>query len=171
MKQINFEKAAVAAGLGLRAGKQALKSEHKDCLGVSGGVKYTGSVDLDRDFKNRDPSASRWDYGVGFNDGKEFVFWIEVHSASRSDDYKSMEKKLSWLQYKLNSPEFRDLKQLTEASSENGEKPFKWVSVGKVEITRNDKYRKRLADRGLDFPTRKLRVTPRRGSRSHSNRI
>lgn len=90
--------------------------------GKTATTRFTGSLDMDAAFKQAEPEANRWDFGVGMHKpGKqEFAVWVEPHSASSLGEVKTILAKLDWLQGKLDQPEFRQLKALTDACAAGG---------------------------------------------------
>ena len=146
-----FSQAAEAAKLKVCVGLRALEKKHRKLAGGTDRVKPVGSVNLDEHFENEEPNESRWDYGVGFDDGKEFVVWIEVHPAE-DGELDAMEKKLKWLKSKLKRRDYEKFNALMDAARERGVNPFQWVFVGKNKISQRGKYGKKLARMGFDFP-------------------
>lgn len=153
-----FLDAATKAGLGGKAGKQAIKAEYRNQLDVAGSASFTGSVDVDEHFKKSEPTANRWDYGVGFSKGAEFALWIEPHPASGSGEVSVMLRKLEWLQAKLKTPDFADLAALTAAAEERGEIPYRWLYSGKTSFRAGGKEARQLAQKGMKLPERNIRI-------------
>ena len=127
-----FLKAADAAGLQGKVGKQAIKPEYRPQVTVKGGAQFGGSVDLDAHFATVEPQAARWDYGVGFHAGHEFALWIEPHPASGSREVAVIVSKLDWLKAKLRTPELDRLANLTCAAQARGEVPFRSLCKGRT---------------------------------------
>lgn len=153
-----FLDAVTAAGLDGSAGKQAIKAEYRGQLDVAGATNFAGSVDLDEHFKGAEPTANRWDYGVGFMRGGEFALWIEPHPANGSGEVAVMLRKLAWLRAKLKTPEFERLAVLTAAAERNGEVPFRWVYKGKTSFRAGGREARQLAQNGMKLPERSIRV-------------
>jgi len=73
-----FLDAVSAAGLDDKAGKQAIKGVYRNQLDVSGVASFSGSVDLDEHFKDTEPIANRWDYGVGFKKAMSSLYGLSL---------------------------------------------------------------------------------------------
>ena len=74
-----FEKAATAAGLTAAPGKSAVENRYRGSVeGKTADTRFTGSLDMDAAFKQAEPEANRWDFGVGMHKpGKqEFAVWV-----------------------------------------------------------------------------------------------
>jgi len=153
-----FLDTAAAAELNGKPGKQAIEAMYRKQVSVSGTASFTGSVDLDQHFKNAEPNANRWDYGVGFNHVNEFALWVEPHPASGSGEIAVMFRKLEWLRSKLKSPGYEDLAALTQAAEERGEIPFRWLYQGKTSFRAGGKEARQLAQKGMRLPERSIRV-------------
>jgi hypothetical protein len=81
----------------------------------------TGSINVDAALRASQPTASRWDYGLGYGSGRrERAIWVEVHPAS-SHHIDDMLKKLTWLRTWLRdeAPRLRKL--------DSGE--YHWIST------------------------------------------
>jgi len=151
-----FEAAAVKAGLTVQPGKSAVKNEYRSGVAVRASHKFLASVDLDADLKANEPSAHRWDYGLGLIDrrGNESAWWIEPHPASSTGEVTTMLAKLEWLHGKLRSPEFAKLQTLTNAARLKGI-AFRWLAMsGEICIRPGTSQARRLAVRGMAAPTR-----------------
>ena len=64
-----FDQAASLAGLEVHNGKAAIKGEYRAAISTSPPWAHTESIDLDAHFKESEPNACRWDYGVGIKRG------------------------------------------------------------------------------------------------------
>lgn len=152
MTTAQFEKAVIAANLPFFKDIQAIEKEYKKQIKTKG--DFTGSVDLDNHFKPKEPQSPRWDYGIGvkLND-KEYAIWVEPHSASSASEVETMLKKLRWLKDKLQEPEFKALKQLTQ-----GVKSYYWLypADGKCRILKDSKEGRELTRAGLSMPIKQL---------------
>ena len=137
---------------------QAIKAEYRRQISVGRNYDLTGSVDLDKNFRGAEPNANRWDYGVGFSNNKEFVIWVEPHPASSSREVETVLKKLEWLQLKLKKPEYSGLSDLTEATRQKGEHPFRWLYKGKMRFRRGGREERLLAQKGLKLPERHIQI-------------
>ncbi len=145
-----FLDAARATKIKGESGKQAVKAEYHAQIMVKGDSKFTGSIDLDAHFVGVEPKANRWDYGVGFHAGHEFVLWIEPHPASGSGDVAEMIKKLDWLQSKLQTPGFKGFADLTRETEARNEIPYRWLYKGKTSFRAGEKAAKQLAKKGFE---------------------
>ena len=155
-KSTAFEAAATKAGLTVQPGKSAVKNEYRSGVAVRAAHKFLASVDLDANLKANEPSAHRWDYGLGLIDsrGNESAWWIEPHPASSTGEVTTMLAKLEWLHGKLKNPEFAGLQTLTNAARLKGI-AFRWLAMsGDICIRPGTSQARRLALRGLAAPTR-----------------
>jgi hypothetical protein len=132
-----------------RKGIEALKNEHRSKIKVKNPRNLKGSMDLDKACERREPNAPRWDYFIvvckNGNDSENLAL-IEVHGAANFGEVEVMIKKKEWLVRWLSRTKLRDLK-----------KEFFWISTGKITITSQSKYAKRLAASGVRRP---MKVTP-----------
>jgi hypothetical protein len=114
--------------------------------GTSG---LAGSVNLDDALQEIYPNDARWDYGIGLvvNRSADRVVWVEVHPASTSN-VKEMISKLKWLKNWLNTCAPR-MKEMEIAQ-------FRWIASGGVNVSKNSRYAKLLAQSGITFPTKHL---------------
>ncbi len=90
-----------------------------------------GSVDIDSATKNKYPTASRWDYAIGYN---KTLYLIEVHPASSGNNADEMLKKFYWLKDWLSSQA-----PLLNAISP---KKYRWANTGKVNLPNSQTVRK-----------------------------
>ena len=146
---VSFEQAIEAAEhLNLIAGLGAVKrGEGRDRISVEP-ERLLGSVNIDDDCRGAYPSASRWDYVIGWrSEGRECAVFVEVHSAETSDVSK-VEKKLSWLIDFLNRESQAKLHALP--------RQIHWVASGRVNIPRHlpqfKKLQTTLRAKGLSGP-------------------
>jgi hypothetical protein len=154
-----FEKAAKAAGLAAATGKTAVENRYRGGIeGKSDTTRFTGSVDMDAAFKQTEPRANRWDFGIGVQmSGKqEFAVWVEPHSASSLGEVKTLLAKLDWLQEKLKQPEFKQLKALTDACAAQGHRRFHWMATAHVGIRPGSREANMLAVRGMSVPSTRV---------------
>lgn len=107
---------------GYKPGLQALKS-NSTYVKASDNRKISGSVDIDEQTKNLYPTASRWDYAIGYDDK---AYFVEVHPACNGANVKEIVNKFNWLQSWLKSK----APKLKEISSQN----FYWAITGKNAI-------------------------------------
>lgn len=160
---MNFKDAVMespeAVRRSFRPGKQALRP-YADKIACADDMRITGSVDIDAALRT-DPThaqAPRWDYGLGYQPpdvNNEFAIWVEVHSAE-SSEVQPILKKLMWLKNYLKS-ECPALWKMTYTGKQKP-KAFVWISSKGVHITRNSSYARLLAQHGLDWPTKFLKL-------------
>lgn len=155
---MEFIEAARAAGLDGMPGKKAVKAEYRAQITVRGGVRFSGSVDLDKHFQKSEPNANRWDYGIGFNHGVNFALWVEPHPASGASEVDAVIRKLDWLKSKLGSPGYEGLAALTTAAQKNGEIPFRWLYSGRTSFRSGGNEARQLAQHGMRLPERHLSI-------------
>lgn len=118
-----------------RAGIQALEPADRERLGDR--QTAGGSVNVDAALLKAQPSANRWDYGIGIGGATETVVWLEVHHAS-SGQADVVIKKLAWLKDWLQS-------RAPELARVN--RRFVWL-LSNVETNPNDRARRtRLAEK------------------------
>jgi hypothetical protein len=73
-------------------------------------------------------------------------------------DVKTVIKKFEWLQSKLDSDDFGDLKSLTELARKHGERPYRWVYSGACRLRSGSREDRLLAQHGLRLPERKVTI-------------
>jgi hypothetical protein len=107
-------------------------------------------VNLDHALRLAHPNAHRWDYAIGIcvNPREDIVFWVEVHPAS-SLHVNEVLRKLQWLKDWLAS----DAPALARLPGR-----FRWVASGKISFRHGSREEKRIAQRGLRFPSRRLNL-------------
>ena len=104
-------------------------------------TRLSTSIDIDTAFRESQPNAARWDYGVGQRQGGlEVVHWIEVHSASAGNSIAQMRNKLDWLKAWLHG---KPLAAYPRA--------VVWVASGKSAFNARDPKLRALAQAGLRF--------------------
>ena len=69
-----------------------------------------------------------------------------------------MLKKLEWLQLKLRLPQYEGLSNLTEVTKDKGEFPFRWLCKGKISFRVGSKEQRRLAQKGMKLPERRIHI-------------
>lgn len=142
----------------LQKGKRALSKAHRAQVKCKDEARWTGSIELDEALKKEreHATASRWDYGLGYQDpdGLESALWLEVHSAE-TGEVSTVIKKLRWLKDYLpvNCP---DLWSLTVKTPERLR--FVWVASGRYAIPPNAPQLRALRAVGLDPPMQRLSV-------------
>lgn len=101
----------------------------------------TTSIDVDSALRTAQPTAARWDYGVGERrKQREVVHWIEVHPASGDATITQMKNKLQWLRGWLHGKALADI-----------ERQVVWVASGRSAFNARDPRLKALARAGLHF--------------------
>jgi len=142
----------------LRGGKQALSKAHRAQVVCEDEKRWTGSIELDEALRQESghASASRWDYGLGYQDpaGQESAVWVEVHSAE-TGEVSTVLKKLRWLKDYLQGT-CPGLWSLTLATPEALR--FVWVASGRYAIPTNSPKMRELRTAGLDPPVKRLVV-------------
>ncbi len=124
-----------------KRGLRALSAQDSVHVGKRSATKLTTSVDIDSAFKASQPTAARWDYGVGQQQGGlEIVHWIEVHSAGGGNSITQMRNKLDWLRAWLHG---KPLAAYPRA--------VVWVASGKSAFNARDPKLRALAQAGLRF--------------------
>jgi hypothetical protein len=154
-----FGKAAARAGIAAQSGKGAIKAEYRATISTTPPWTHTECIDLDAHFEREEPNACRWDYGVGIKDGTaELLVWVEPHPASSTGEVKRLVDKVNWLRAKLNTPAFKELSSLTDATVSKGHSAYRWLHAGALQIARGSKEARALARAGIEFPTRQIKL-------------
>jgi hypothetical protein len=149
-----FRKAVVACSdVTLQEGLQALSPASREKIRPKNTRSVKGSVDLDKDLRDRLPAENRWDYVVGYegNDNVERAFFIEVHPAETSEIRRMVRKAQSlktWAE--RHAP---DLWNMTIP------REIHWVASGRCNLRLNDSYRRQLALAGVGSPKQYLELT------------
>lgn len=118
---------------GYRKGLQALKGNSAK-VSASNTQDLLGSVDIDECTKKRYPTASRWDYAIGY---ARKAWFVEVHPANTSN-VQEMLKKVQWLEGWLKK-EGRPLADIRNDSL------YYWIPSGKMCILKNSPQYRSLA--------------------------
>lgn len=156
-----FVQAAKAAGLTPEPGKGAVEGKYSaSIVATQNGTVFTGSVDLDTQFKQSESHSHRWDYGLGLKERSqpECAVWIEPHSGSSAGEVAVILAKLKWLKAKLDSPPFGPLKALTTEAARQGKTPYVWLASGKVGIRPGSREARQLASVGMRLPVSQVRL-------------
>lgn len=121
-------------------GLHAVENADKDAICVRDNRKLSGSVNIDKEVKDKYPNAPRWDYAICY-DSK--VCFIEVHPASTKDIGDMVKKKrwlMNWLKDK--APMLDSLPSYTPK--------FCWAATDAgVHISAQSSYTRKLAQLGL----------------------
>lgn len=135
-----------------RPGLQAIRGNHRQHVIAADGRRLRGSIDLDETLRQVYPNDPRWDYAVSYLAGSgrtdETVYWIEVHPAT-GGDVKVVLSKLKWVKewMEVKAPKLDEMTRV-----------FVWVASGRTAFTQRSTQAKRLAEAGLLFTGRKLRI-------------
>lgn len=140
----------------LRSGLGGVSSRDRGRIRVSDPRNLLGSVNVDDALRDLEPSANRWDYGIGhrLESNSERVIWVEVHAAS-SSHIQPVLNKLDWLRRWLRN----NAKALHDMPAH-----FVWVASGQVAFTRNSMQSRTLAQKGLFFRPRAVNLDELGGS-------
>lgn len=132
----------------LQEGLQGVRNVDRRRLHCSDSRRLCGSVNLDNTLRLAYPDAHRWDYAIGIrvNSPKEIVLWVEVHPAS-SRHVNEVLRKLQWL---------KDWLANAAPALERLPGRRRWVASGKISFRRGSREEKRIAQRGLRFPSKHL---------------
>lgn len=150
---MKFKRAVAAAGLKHHEGKQGIKGTYRTKISAKKSA-ITGSIDIDTEFEKSEPESNRWDYGLGLSLASEYMVWIEPHPAGSPKEIEVIVRKYQWLMQKLASPEFAQLRELTEEAVKCDIKAYWWVYDGISSFRSGGKEAKRLAMAGLTLPVR-----------------
>ena len=133
-----------------REGLQAIRNVDRARLSCASPQLLRGSVDVDSALEAAQPANPRWDYaiGLGRHSRPDLVIWLEVHPAS-SSHVDEVLSKLHWLRNWLRT----DAPALCAMPAQ-----FRWVATGKVSFRRGSQEQKRIAQNGLRFPAKHLRL-------------
>jgi hypothetical protein len=110
-----------------------------------------GSVDVDGALQQHQPDAHRWDFAIAYrhsNRQQDCVYWVEMRTAI-DKEVKVVLDKLHWLRTWL-ATDGRLLRQF--------ERDFVWVSSGATSFTYTAPKIKQLAQQGLRYQGRVLRI-------------
>ncbi len=129
----------------LRPGIQAL-GQYSRLIDSNEPERFEGSVDIDACLLQRYPQDNRWDYVFGFDSR---IYYVEVHHVSDSE-VSVVIAKYRWLKdWQNRQPDPPALKRNSSVH---------WVSSGRGALTKNSRYTRSLAQAGLDYPKKTLRV-------------
>ncbi|HPD30000.1 MAG TPA: hypothetical protein PLL20_08410 [Phycisphaerae bacterium] len=127
-----------------RPGKQALRPADQNKVDAIATRRLAGSADIDAALENLRPNENRWDYVVGWatKEKSEFLYWIEVHSASGAGAVREILDKLTWLKGWLDGEGNR---------LRNYRRKIVWIASGKSAFQQNSPQLKRLVAAGVYF--------------------
>lgn len=152
----DFERACRHAELTPQPGLSAVKGEYRPGVALKSGHRHTASIDLDACFLASEPTAARWDYGIGLRGeaDHESLVWLEAHPASSTGEVQKMLDKLAWLKQKLAQPAFGHLRCLEHQVS-----AYRWLAMtGAIRILPSSVEARRLAKAGLSPPQRRVEL-------------
>ncbi len=133
------------------AGLQALRREDKPHIDPEDPRRLSGSVDVDTAWLQLDPHGNRWDFAIAYqhaNRAEEFVYWVELHTASDSQ-VKKVIAKANWLLNWLK----------TSGQRLNAfEREILWVASGATTFTLTSFQKKQMALAGLQHRGKVLRI-------------
>ena len=156
---MKFSDAVRQAGLTPSEGLQGLEEGDRKCIRKQSRTIFNGSVNIDASYREIEPQANRWDYGIGCQvDGVDFAVWVEPHSAASEHEISMMLRKLQWMKDKLATQKFEELRKLTEQTRKKGLRQFWWVTTGRINIRNGTPQANRLAQAGLNFPRKELNI-------------
>jgi hypothetical protein len=134
-----------------RGGLQALRAQDARHIEAENTRHFRGSIDLDTAWQPLDPQGHRWDFGISYQHTdreKEFVYWVETHTANDSEVDRVIHKAkwlLAW---------FQRGGRLLNAF----EREILWISSGRTSFTLTAPQRKQMAAAGLKQIGPTLRV-------------
>lgn len=137
-------------------GLQALRGPDRARVSVDDPQRLRGSIDLDLTLKAVAPNAARWDYGIAYKketNDPEFVFWVEVHPATGTGNLDEISRKIRWLKDWLTNDGWR---------IGGLRRQFIWIASGRSAFTATSPQLRALAEQGLRFCGRHLRITRER---------
>ncbi len=151
---MNFKKAVKATPHLQNAwmpGLGALRAQDRPHISAEDTRKLTGSADVDGALRAHQPNAHRWDFAIAYrhsNRQQDCVYWVEMHTAI-DKEVKVVLAKLHWLQTWLAA----DGKLLTQFECD-----FVWVSSGATSFTSTAPKVKLIAQHGLQYKAKVLRI-------------
>ena len=121
-------------------GIQAVKGEYRSKIKTYNPRLLTGSIDIDSATQSHYPDASRWDYGIEYNDE---TYFVEFHPASTTNVEEMIEKK-SWLDRWLHerAPHIKALMPVKN-------KAYHWIATGSIKILSGSRHSRKLSAIGL----------------------
>lgn len=129
-----------------RPGLGALRKRDRQSARSRDPRSLAGSVDLDEALRESEPNAERWDYGIGYREGRdEHAIWVEVHPANSRHVGKVIAK-ARWLKRWLDA-NARELLRMTRPRD-----GFVWVASRRVGLPRGSPEARQLAEAGVSFP-------------------
>ncbi len=132
-----------------RQGLQALRAEDKKHVEAQDARKITGSVDMDQALTETLPQSPRWDFAIGYRQKSgigEKVYFLEIHPAE-TGELKAMIEKVKFL---------TDWMPQRAQVLWSMPKEIHWVASGDLDIRKNERRLKELAELGVKYPKKKL---------------
>ena len=132
-------------------GLAALRGQDRPHISAEDPRMLGGSVDVDGALQQYQPNAHRWDFAIGYrhsNRQKDCIYWVEMHTAIDKEVNVVLDK-LTWLRTWL-AADGQPLSQF--------ERDFVWVSSGATSFTYTAPKVKRMAQHGLQYKGRVLRI-------------
>ena len=151
---MNFKSAVKATPLLENAwmpGLGALRAQDRPHIDAEDTRLLNGSADVDGALQQHQPHAHRWDFAIAYrhsNRDQDFVYWVEMHTAI-DKEVKVVLAKLDWLRAWLAT----DGKLLSQF-----ERDFVWVSTGATSFTSTAPKVKLIAQHGLQYKAKVLRI-------------
>jgi hypothetical protein len=131
-------------------GLQAL-GNHSSHFSTSKPLQFLRSCNIDDAFKSVDSNSNRWDYWIEYGTTKsKKVVWVEIHNARSTSNVADVIAKASWLRQKIRGP----LESLNGVPG-----TLFWIPTSGVEVYRDPKTRRRLAQNGILLAHRKLTLS------------
>ena len=134
-------------------GLRALSKNHRDAISLKDSRKLSGSIDIDTALKSKHPHDHRWDYCIGVQKKRnaDSLVWVEFHPAN-SHSVSDMLAKAKWLKQWL-AGFGKPLQGLMKEKTD-----LRWVPTGPVAIRQASKQSKILAQAGIRFPQRRIKL-------------
>jgi hypothetical protein len=134
-----------------KEGLQALRRQDKPHIEPQDTRRLRGSADVDSALQTIEPNANRWDFAIAYqhtNLTAEFIYWVELHTASTSE-VEVVIKKANWLLGWLKTQD-NPLRYF--------QKKIVWVSSGPTTFSLTAPQKKAMALAGLNQCGLKLRI-------------
>ncbi|MGC2530116.1 MAG: hypothetical protein WA639_20400 [Candidatus Acidiferrum sp.] len=144
-------KATPRLGDAWMSGLGALRAQDRPHINAEDTRLLTGSADVDGALREHQPNAHRWDFAIAYlhsNRQQDCVYWVEMHTAI-DKEVKVVLAKLNWLRTWLAT----DGKLLNKF-----ERDFIWVSSGATSFTNTAPKVKLIAQYGLQYKAKVLRI-------------
>lgn len=136
-------------------GLQALRAQDRPHIQAEDTHQLGGSADVDAALRESEPNANRWDFAIGHQHtdrDEEFIYWVEIHTGS-DNQINVVLAKLEWLKNWLRQDGL---------GLDRFERDFIWVSSGHTLFTKGSAQVKTLAQKGLIYAGKVLRIPNKR---------